>query len=399
MNRVQDLPDEGRSLTVAGLFAGIGGIERGLHLSGHRCELLCEVLPEACDVLRAHFPGVVLERDVRELKDLPQVELLAAGFPCQDLSQVGRAAGIEGPNSSLIRDLFRLLEDGCRRPDWIVLENVPFMLQLERGRAMKFLVDQLGQLGYWWAYRIIDTRAFGLPHRRRRVILLATRSGDPRGVLLGQDAGSRERGTADPVACGFYWTEGNRGLGWAVDAIPTLKRGSGLGIPSPPGIWQPGLGFIGTPDLRDAERLQGFPVGWTTPAVTEGHIRPNRCWALVGNAVSVPVFQWLGTRLRAPATYEPIPGERVHAEDRWPTAAWGNGTEIHRVPVSEWPVQEPYQPLLGFLSFPLRPLSERSTAGFLMRARASSLRMPVGFLEDVSIHLERLRTSPTAPNS
>src|SRR4051812_20143152 len=66
----------GRALSVAGLFAGIGGIEHGLAQVGHACELLCEILPEAQAVLRARFPGVRLVCDVRELPSLPSVDLV-----------------------------------------------------------------------------------------------------------------------------------------------------------------------------------------------------------------------------------------------------------------------------------------------------------------------------------
>src|SRR4051794_13715391 len=86
-------------LRVAGLFAGIGGIELGLHRAGHSTTLLCEIDEAADAVLVEWFPGVPLVRDVRKLKALPDVDLVAAGFPCQDLSQAGRTAGIRGNNS------------------------------------------------------------------------------------------------------------------------------------------------------------------------------------------------------------------------------------------------------------------------------------------------------------
>src|SRR5947209_14620515 len=139
------------------------------------------------------------------------------------------------------------------------------MLQLDRGRAMSWLTNQLDNRGYTWAYRVVDSRAFGLPQRRQRVLLLASRTRDPRSPLLAQDDGEPTVPDRTGLACGFYWTEGTRGLGWAVDAVPTLKGGSGLGIASPPAIWRAGTGRIVTPDVRDAERLQGLPPGWTEP--------------------------------------------------------------------------------------------------------------------------------------
>lgn len=255
----QDLQRRGESLHVAGLFAGIGGIECGLEGAGHRTELLCELDSSAASVLRARFPGVPLVPDVRELRALPRVDLVTAGFPCQDLSQAGRTAGIRGGQSGLVSHVFRLVERRRSAPRWLLLENVPFMLQLDQGRAMHFLTDSLAALGFAWAYRVVDTRAFGLPHRRQRVLLLASRAEDPRSVLFEQDAGELPDPDYRGRANGFYWTEGTRGLGWAVDAVPTLKGGSTVGIPSPPAIWMPDDAVV-KPDVMDAERLQGFPA-------------------------------------------------------------------------------------------------------------------------------------------
>ena len=169
-------------LAVAGLFAGIGGIELGLHQSGHASALLCEIDFGAAAVLRAQFPDVRLVHDVRDLKTVGDVDLVAAGFPCQDLSQAGRTAGIRGGNSGLVGHVFRLLDARRRGPRWLLLENVSFMLQFDRGRGMRFLVDELEARGFRWAYRVVDTQAFGLPQRRQRVILLASRTEDPRAV-------------------------------------------------------------------------------------------------------------------------------------------------------------------------------------------------------------------------
>ena len=83
--------------------------------------------------------------------------------------------------------------------------------------------------------------------------------------------------------------------GWSMASLP-LKVGSATGIASPPAIWLPD-GRIVTPDIRDAERLQGFPPGWTETLVTAG--RPRYRWSLVGNAVAVPVSEWVGRLLTA----------------------------------------------------------------------------------------------------
>lgn len=377
-------------LTAAGLFAGIGGIERGLGLAGHETELLCEIDPNAQKVLRAKFPDRKVLSDVRALRSLPAVDILAAGFPCQDLSQAGRTAGISGAKSGVVGEVFRLLSNGRKKPTWLLLENVPFMLQLERGRAMRFLTGALEGLGFRWAYRVVDARAFGLPQRRQRVILLASRTEDPRPVLFGQDASEPVGPNHEQVACGFYWTEGLRGLGWAVDSVPTLKGGSTIGIPSPPAIRLPHGEGIVTPEIRDVERLQGFPADWTLPALEDGGRKGIR-WRLVGNAVNVRVSEWVGSRLVSPCTDTPRDEQPLAVTGSWPRAAWGESGLAYSVELSTWPVARPAEHLLDFLQYPCAPLSERATAGFLDRTKSSCLRFPNGFLAAIERHLASMR--------
>ena len=369
---------------VVGLFAGIGGIELGLHEAGYETALLCEVDPAAKAVLQARFPDVELHDDVADLKALPDdCAVLTAGFPCQDLSQAGRLAGIDGSRSGLVGHVFRLLDGAQTPPDWLVLENVPFMLQLDRGRAMQPLTEQLDERGFRWAYRIVDARAFGVPQRRRRVLLVASRTLDPRPVLFSEDAQEPPEPDSSDVACGFYWTEGNTGLGWAVDAVPTIKGGSGLGIPSPPAIWMQD-GSIVTPDIRDAERLQGFEADWTLPAVEAGH-RASLRWKMVGNAVCVPMAAWLGKQLADNRDWDDSRLEiRLDGVSRWPAAAWGEDGLVSEVVVSEWPIEVERPCLTEFLRYDPAPLSERAINGFRERLAASSLRHPPKFMTDLA---------------
>ena len=370
--------------TISGLFAGIGGLERGLARGGHQTVLLCENDPSASAVLGHRFSDVKLHDDVCTLKSLPKkTTLVVAGFPCQDLSQAGKTAGIEGARSGLVGEVVRLIEQ--QRTPWVLLENVPFMLQLSAGRAMDVIASAFEYLGYRWAYRVVDSRAFGLPQRRRRVYFLASLEGDPREVLFADDTDEQdERGDFRSVACGFYWTEGIRGLGWAVDAVPTLKGGSALGIPSAPAIVLPN-GEVGTPDIRDAERLQGFPTDWTK--VVESVARPSARWKLVGNAVNVRAAEWIGKRLAKPGAVGDFRVRPLVSTKSWPTAAWNLGNGRVQVEASEWPVKRTYQSLDNFLRHPLVPLSIKATSGFLGRAERGGLRFPPDFLKTLRDHL------------
>jgi len=376
--------DDTEPLRVAGLFAGIGGIEIGLHASGHETAFLCEIDAEARAVLQAWYEraGVALGRDIpfeqdvveASHKGLPKgVDLVAGGFPCQDLSQAGKTVGIGGKRSGLVESMLSLVEGvpKRRRPRWILIENVSFMLRLDRGAAMDFLVRRLEGLGYAWAYRVVDSRSFGLPQRRQRVILLAGYDEDPCNVILADDAGGPPREDEEEgKAIGFYWTEGTRGIGWAPNSVPTLKGGSGLGIPSPPAIWLPDGRFV-TPNVLTAERLQGFPVGHTAPARTLHERKGERSrWRLLGNAVSVRVAEWVGKRLRSPGSFDM---EDVAFTNGWPPAAFGGpGLERRQVPgAGLYPVKRKLPDLGDFLHFrgklQAEPLSYRAMRGFYGR--------------------------------
>jgi DNA (cytosine-5)-methyltransferase 1 len=383
------------SHVVAGLFAGIGGIERGLSRAGHRTAMLCENEPTAKAVLSARFPSVSLHDDVCTLRSLPpDVTLISAGFPCQDLSQAGTTVGIAGARSGLVGEVFRLVEK--HRTPWVLLENVPFMLQLAKGEAMNVIASRFEDLGYAWAYRVVDARAFGVPQRRRRVYFLASRVEDPRAVLFADETQSIAEAVRNghPVACGFYWTEGIRGLGWAVDAIPTLKGGSTIGIPSSPAILLP-TGDVVTPDIRDAERLQGFPANWTKPA--ERLAKKGSRWRLVGNAVSVPAAAWVGRRLARPGVPHPFITSPLGQSKQWPCAAWNVGSGRMKVEASEWPVRKSCASLASFLRYEPALLSAKATTGFLRRTEVAKLRFPPGFLEAVRVHLEHMTCAP--PNN
>ena len=374
------------SFTVAGLFAGIGGIELGLHEAGADTKLLCEWWEPAQAVLTDRFPDVPLVGDVQELDSLPDVDLVAAGFPCTDLSQAGRTKGITGEASGLVAEVFRLLED--RRAPLLLLENVRNMLVLDKGEAMRFLVDELEALGYRWAYRLVDSRFTGVPQRRQRVIFLASQDLDPRRVLFADDAGEPDEELLREDAFGFYWTEGTRGLGWARDAVPTLKGGSSIGIPSPPAIWHPDGSSdrrIVTPRIEEAEDLQGFGRGWTSPADAVSKRKGTR-WKLIGNAVTVGVSRWVGDRLMDPG--EGLwKGQPLRRGDRWPTAAYGASGEAWSVDLSMWPRHEPYRHLSDVVELAeATPLSARASAGFYSRTQKSSLRFVDRFLHDVAEH-------------
>lgn len=397
-------------MQACALFAGIGGLELGLRQHGVHTIATCERDPHAQRVLAQHFPEVdERERhgDVQDMAALPPCDVLTAGFPCTDLSMAGPRTGITGARSGLVGQLFALLEAAQRQgraPRWLLMENVPYMLGLHRGEAMRYLTGALESLGWRWAYRVVDARAFGVPQRRLRVILLASRDCDPRPALLGEDAvprvDDRPQQPLRNVGYGFYWTEGRRGLGWVVDGVPTIKAGSGWGIPSPPGIWDRPAGHIGLPHIHDLERLQGFPSGYTAPALELGPQGRGARYRMLGNAVCVPMAAWAAERMLA-EPQDPWPqGRTIALEGSWPKAGWGAPGHLPTAaPVSTWPRVMPPESLLGFLEHPLQPLSLKATTGYLGRLeRADRIFIPQDFLAAVRTHRQRAHApDPSRP--
>ena len=110
-------------------------------------------------MLRRRWPRVRLHGDVATIDELPsETEVITAGFPCQNLAMAGDKKGIEGRKSAVVNRLFELLDRRAVR--WVVIENVYFMLHLKRGTAIDTILERLEKLGYRWAYRVVNSRAF-----------------------------------------------------------------------------------------------------------------------------------------------------------------------------------------------------------------------------------------------
>lgn len=371
---------------VCSLFSGIGGFERGLSRTGFEPILMCENDPAAQAVLQSKFPDCGLEADVRKISKIPYCDVLTAGWPCQDLSQAGKTAGFSGARSGLVSEVFRLIQASKRKPQFVILENVAFALHLDSGNAVKRVTKALEELGYNWAYRILDTRGFGLPQRRRRLFIIGALREDSRRILFDGIANECTATLERPRQVGFYWTEGNRGLGWSPEAIPPLKGGSSFSIPSPPAIWQRHSGSFFAPSIADAERLQGFPKNWTI-AAAETEAGSKSRWRLVGNAVSVPVIEWLGRRINYVVGHEAADKkyEFQTKKSKSPNLGFG-GPKIHAeyyAIKSEWPSRQKVVALTDFRMADPVPLSQRAAGGFLRRFKESSLKKDPDFLRDL----------------
>lgn len=167
------------SLTFGSLFAGVGGFDLGFEQAGFKCRFQVEWDPHCQQTLAHHWPDVPRWGDVSQVNgaDLPPVDVITYGFPCQDLSVAGNRAGLDGNRSGLFFEAVRIIRemreatDG-RFPTWAVAENVAGLLNADNGHAMGRCVDELAEAGSLvieWC--LVDAQWFGVPQRRRRVFL------------------------------------------------------------------------------------------------------------------------------------------------------------------------------------------------------------------------------------
>ena len=166
-------------LTFGSLFAGVGGFDLGFESAGYDCRFQVEWDKHCQQVLAHRWPNVPRWGDVSEVNgaDLPPVDVITYGFPCQDLSVAGRRAGLDGERSHLFFEAVRIIRemreatDG-RYPTWAVAENVAGLLNADGGHAMGRVVDELADAGaVVIEWTTLDAQHFGVPQRRRRVFI------------------------------------------------------------------------------------------------------------------------------------------------------------------------------------------------------------------------------------
>jgi DNA (cytosine-5)-methyltransferase 1 len=185
------------------LFAGVGGFDLGLERSGHTCVGQVEIDKHAQNVLARHWPDVPKHDDVTTAIDWADeigltgnVDLVAGGFPCQDLSVAGKRAGLDGKRSGLFYDALAFAK--AVKAKTILLENVPGLLSSNQGRDFGVLLTELADAGYSnIEWRVLNSQFFGVAQRRRRVFIVASVGTEPFRTVLAEcesSAGDLETG-------------------------------------------------------------------------------------------------------------------------------------------------------------------------------------------------------------
>ena len=314
------------------LFTGGGGFDLGLDRAGMECVLQVEQDKYALRVLRRHWGSVPKMEDVRDVKaDVAGgVDLIAGGFPCQDCSTANARSrkGLDGERSGLWYEFRRILEEA--RPEWCVIENVPGLLTSNGGRDFATVLQGLEELRYGTVWRTLDSRYFGVPQRRRRLFIVG-HLGDGRAaeVLFERESlcrdtakGKQEREghpreaeecfnpsspqaervrTVDGCSSTLVSNSGGMGAKTGLYLVPneqTAGTVSARDYKGPGGVFngQP-QGIVSFPKevrrLTPTEccRLQGFPDDWND------WLSDSQRYKQMGNAVTVPVAQWIGEQI------------------------------------------------------------------------------------------------------
>ena len=162
-------------LTCADFFCGIGGFHIAAKNLGLEVVFACDIDEEARRAYEHNF-DLTPAGDVVGLHtdEVPDFDLLFAGFPCQPFSIIGRQQGFADPRGTLFFELLRFIE--AKRPEGIVLENVKQLSTIQKGAVIKRILWDLRDLGYSADYRILNALDFGLPQKRERTIIVATQT-------------------------------------------------------------------------------------------------------------------------------------------------------------------------------------------------------------------------------
>lgn len=304
-----------------------------------------EAFPRA--VLAHRFPSVPLHGDFTTIKakQYEPIDLLVGGTPCQSFSVAGLRGGLDDDRGNLALEFLRLARR--TRPRWLVWENVPGVLSSNRGRDFGSILGGLAELGYGFAYRVLDAQFFGVAQRRRRVFVVGYLGSwrPPAAVLFereslsGHPAPSREAQTAVAAltargvgTCGADDNQAQAGhLIASTGSTSHYLNAGGMGrqdyetetfivhafdarqsdvvqygnMTGPLDMDGSSIGLFVRSDVRrltprECERLQGFPDDWT---LIPWRGRPlEECpdgprYKALGNSMAVPVMRWIGARI------------------------------------------------------------------------------------------------------
>jgi len=315
------------------------------HPLGWQAAWYSEIEPFPSAVLKHHYPTVPNYGDMTQYEAWPDepINLLVGGTPCQSFSVAGLRKGLADPRGNLMLTYGAIAKR--YRPEWLVWENVPGVLSSNGGRDFGTFLGMLAELGYGFAYRVLDAQYFGVAQRRRRVFVVGHLGNWQRAAavlferhsLQGHPAPSREKGqgTAAHVeggvadVCPTLGCELTKQVNnQMVNNAEAFYHAVAQPIYGIPGNWigrQPENGGNAVEPMHDVspcltktdrhgvaamqvrrltpvecERLQGFPDGYTNiPWRNKTESPDGPRYKAMGNSMAVPVMRWIGERIAA----------------------------------------------------------------------------------------------------
>ena len=321
-------------LNIAELFAGVGGFTLGFTNAGGYKTIYANDFDKWCKkTYDGYFGEGALDlRDIQTVdeNDIPDCDILTAGFPCQPFSKIGKLHGFADERGTLFWDVLRILK--AKRPRAFVLENVANLVNHDKGNTFKTILDGLeNDLGYKVYYKVLNTKDFGVPQDRKRIYIVGFREDVPfdfpnpkkLNCFVG-DILEKE-----PVHDFYYLSQKylnglkqhkqrhsdkGHGFGYRVldsKGISTTCVVGNMGrernlIQDVPRIGA--VGRTGSPlnnegirklTVREYARLQGFPDDYNFSE------RVTVAYKQIGNAVSVPVAEAVAHEVRKSLNYQP----------------------------------------------------------------------------------------------
>jgi DNA (cytosine-5)-methyltransferase 1 len=222
------------TLTFGSLFAGVGGFDMGFEQAGWDCRFQVEWDKNCQQILNKHWPDVPKWLDVSDVNgaEIPPVDCIIFGSPCQDLSVAGARRGLSGERSGLFHQAVRIIKEmrdatNGTFPRWTVWENVAGALSSNNGRDFGTVINEMAKAGACLQeYALLDAQHFGIPQRRRRVFLIscfdstaAQRCPDPLLPVTESVRGDTKKGKQKKQSAALTLTEGIGGDGAIVNAI------------------------------------------------------------------------------------------------------------------------------------------------------------------------------------
>lgn len=313
-----------KKLKAIDLFAGIGGVRLGLQNAGFDVIFSNDNDSYCKMTFEKYFNDGLDNRDIRDidLNEIPDHDLLAAGFPCQPFSQAGHQKGFDDSRGSLFFDLARIIE--AKKPPVLLLENVKNLISHNKGETFKVISSTLEDLGYTIYPQVLNSADYGLPQRRQRIYIVGFRDKNIPFRFPNPELNDCLK-IADILESDVdesYFLSQKYYEGLVKHKKRHREKGSGFGfeILNPDFVAhalvvgnmgrernliqdKPRAGFYKKGDdkatkrnalgvrkltIRECARLQGFPEGFKFP------VTKTQAYKQLGNTVSVPVIKAIG---------------------------------------------------------------------------------------------------------